>query len=69
MSEVKVNNSNGIGFGGLLAIVFITLKLTGYIDWSWWWVLAPLWIPIAIVMVIILILAITGANIKQRRNR
>jgi hypothetical protein len=70
MSEnVKVNNSGGIGFAGLLTIVFITLKLTNYIDWSWWWVLAPLWIPIAIVIVIILILAITGANIKQRRNR
>ena len=38
----------GISFGGLLAIVFITLKLTGYIDWSWWWVLSPFWIPLAI---------------------
>lgn len=40
--------SVGIGFFGLLAIVFITLKLTGFIDWSWWWVLAPLWGPIAL---------------------
>ena len=39
----QVNNNNGIGFLGLLAIVFITLKLTNYIDWSWWWVTAPLW--------------------------
>lgn len=40
--------SGGIGFPGLLTIVFIVLKLTGYIAWSWWWVLSPLWIPAAI---------------------
>ena len=55
MSEnVKVNNTGGIGFAGLLTIVFITLKLTNYIDWSWWWVLAPLWIPIVLVLLFIL---------------
>ena len=51
-----MNNSTqsrgGIGFFGLLAIVFITLKLTNYIAWSWWWVLAPIWAPIAIVLLI-----------------
>lgn len=36
--------SGGIGFVGLLTIVFITLKLTGYIAWPWFWVLSPLWI-------------------------
>lgn len=46
-------NSHGIGFGGLLAIVFITLKLTGYIAWSWWWVLAPLWIPAIFAILVI----------------
>jgi hypothetical protein len=34
----------------ILALIFITLKLTGYITWSWLWVLSPLWIPIAIVI-------------------
>jgi len=38
------STSYGIGFPGLLTIVFITLKLTGFITWSWWWVLSPLWI-------------------------
>lgn len=53
MSENKVvQHSGGIGFFGLLAIVFITLKLTGYITWSWWWVLAPLWMPITIIVII-----------------
>jgi hypothetical protein len=45
----------GISFGGLLTIVFITLKLMGKIDWSWWWVLSPLWIPLAIFVVILFI--------------
>lgn len=41
----QVHPSNGVGFCGMLAILFIALKLLGYINWSWWWVLAPLWIP------------------------
>lgn len=44
---MKANNRSGIGFLGLLAIVFIGLKLAGVgvvASWSWWWVLAPLWV-------------------------
>lgn len=44
------HSSGGIGFLGALAIAFIVLKLLGQIDWSWWWVLAPIWIPAAIVL-------------------
>ena len=50
------NSSGGIGFTGLLTIVFIVLKLLGKIDWSWWWVLSPIWISIALVVVIWLII-------------
>ncbi len=39
-----------ITFLGLLGIVFITLKLTGYIDWSWWWVTLPIWGGAALVI-------------------
>ena len=39
----QVNHSSGIGLGGAVFIVFLVLKLTGHIDWSWWWVTAPLW--------------------------
>lgn len=46
-------NSGGIGFVGLLTILFIGLKLTGYIAWSWWWVLSPIWITILIVIAIV----------------
>lgn len=50
-----VKASGGIGFGGLLTIVFIVLKLTKVIDWSWWWVTCPLWIPLAIFVVLVII--------------
>lgn len=55
MSDTKSSNnsSGGIGFVGLLTIVFITLKLTGYITWSWVWVLSPIWI-MSIVLFLIL---------------
>lgn len=47
------SSSSGIGFGGLLTIVFITLKLLGYITWSWWWVLSPIWIGLLLVVVLL----------------
>lgn len=56
--ESKGAVSCNIGFCGLLAIVFITLKLTGTIAWSWWWVLSPLWIPWAIILGIVLVCAL-----------
>lgn len=40
----------------LLTVLFIGLKLTNYINWSWWWVLAPIWIPTSLVLLIIIIL-------------
>lgn len=48
-------SDGGIGFVGLLTIVFITLKLTGYIAWSWWWVLSPIWISLGVWVVIFII--------------
>lgn len=49
------NNSNsGIGFTGLLTIVFIILKLVGVINWSWWWVLSPIWIDLIVVIVFLI---------------
>lgn len=55
MSQSSSSSSGGIGFCGLLTIVFITLKLTGFIAWSWWWVLSPLWISACIVLAILLV--------------
>lgn len=47
-----INNmkESGIGLDIILFVVFLILKLTGDIDWSWWWVTSPLWIPFAIVL-------------------
>jgi len=59
---VANNRSAGIGFWGALALMFIGFKLTGYIDWSWWWVLAPIWGPIALALAIML-LFITWASV------
>ena len=41
-----------IGFVGLLTLIFITLKLTGYIAWSWVWVLSPIWIGFILIIVL-----------------
>lgn len=57
-NEKRNGATGGIGFCGVLAIVFIVLKLVGVISWSWVWVLAPIWIPAAIVVVILLLFII-----------
>ena len=61
MSNNKTTTSSGIGFSGLLAILFIALKLTGYITWSWLWVLAPIWITFIFVVFILIIVGIVIA--------
>lgn len=48
----------GVGVAGLLGVLFVALKLLGVIAWSWWWVLAPFWIPFAILLVILLVCGI-----------
>ena len=63
-------SSGGIGFIGLLQIVFIVLKLIGKIDWSWWWVTAPTWICaiLCIVIPFIFVFALSiYADAKRRR--
>jgi hypothetical protein len=49
-------SSSGISTTMVLFLIFLTLKLTDNIDWSWWWVTSPLWIPILLVVAILLIL-------------
>jgi len=48
-TEVVVRNSGNF-FAEALTVLFIGLKLTGQIDWSWWWVLSPLWIGLLVVL-------------------
>ena len=64
MSE-KNSSSGGIGVFGLLGVAFVVLKLTGFIDWSWWWVTLPFWGGIALLaglgVVALLVAAISAA--------
>lgn len=74
MNENRNNGSTagGIGFCGLLTIAFIVLKLTGFIDWSWLWVLAPIWIPAAIVIAVLLvflIVVLVKEGVKQTEEK
>ena len=54
------SSCGGIGLGTTLFVVFLVLKLCGIIDWSWWWVFAPLWVPVAALILLVILLAITG---------
>lgn len=54
----NTNQPGGIGFAGLLTIVFIALKLVGKIDWSWWWVLSPIWISFGIICALLAVIAL-----------
>lgn len=58
MSDSNTNNGVQIGFAGLLTIVFIVLKLTHVINWSWWWVLAPSWICLAFAGILLIVAGI-----------
>ena len=71
MNDKSVRVSSGISLSGLTFIVFLVLKLCGVIDWSWWWVTAPLWGPFALLIaglfIYIMIAAIIAAIIALVR--
>ena len=58
----KASTGVGVGICELMFITFLVLKLVGVIDWSWWWITAPLWIP----LVVVLILSIIFLIVKRR---
>jgi hypothetical protein len=58
------SSSAGIGLPGLLTVAFIVLKLTDVIDWSWWWVLSPLWIPVVILLAILLVVGVAKVLVR-----
>jgi hypothetical protein len=62
-STTSTSSGGGIGFVGLLTIVFITLKLTGFIDWSWWWVLSPIWISTLLFVGVLLAIGVVFLGI------
>ena len=67
MSNNSSSSSSGIGLPGLLTVLFVGLKLTHVITWSWLWVLSPIWISflIAIAFIVILIIAAALAGLLK----
>jgi hypothetical protein len=61
MADKTTTRSGGVGFCSLLTLLFIGLKLGHVIAWSWWWVLCPIWIPLAAVLAILALCAALGA--------
>jgi hypothetical protein len=59
MSEKQITPINS-GILTILFVVFLVLKLTGNIDWSWWWVTSPLWLPVAILFFVLGVLLMWG---------
>jgi len=54
----STSTNGGIGFSGILFLIFLVLKLIGIINWSWWWITFPLWIPIVIVIFFVIIISL-----------
>ncbi len=72
MASENNSSNSGIGFVGVLTIVFIVLKLLGHIDWSWWWVLSPIWISATVVvgiLGIVVVIVIIANRAKERKPR
>lgn len=64
MSKSSSSSSSGIGFAGLLTVLFVALKLTDVIDWSWWWVLSPLWIGLAFGILLVIVVVLIAIIVK-----
>lgn len=62
------NKSGGISFLGLLGVLFIALKLTGNIDWSWIWVLLPLWGGLALLFCILAVALVSYLAVSVVRH-
>lgn len=56
--KMTATRSNGIGFWELLQVALIVLKLVNVVQFSWWWVMAPTWIPLIIAIVVAVALAL-----------
>jgi hypothetical protein len=58
-----------MSFMPLLALLFIGLKLTNYIDWSWWWVTAPLYVPAIIAILALIGGLVAGGKLRVRSSK
>ena len=66
MNESSKTSTGGVTLLGLLAIAFIVLRLTDVITWSWWWVLCPIWGPLAIALLALVVYLILVVIAKKK---
>ena len=65
--EKYQEGNGGAGTLGMLAILFIGLKLTGHIDWSWWVVLSPLWGGVIFLVALIVVVVCYKEKLRRRK--
>ena len=68
-NQNEKNASGSIGITTILFVVFLVLKLTGVISWSWWWVTAPLWIPFALAVILVFTIGTARVIIRKKKIR
>ena len=66
MNKNNINTSSGVTFTSILFLRFLALTLTHVIDWSWWWITAPIWGPFAIVVVVLIIIAVIAVLLNKK---
>jgi hypothetical protein len=64
----KESSNSGLSFMGSLTILFTALKLTNYINWSWWWVLSPMWFPLFVILLSAVLLSVIQVIIKYVKS-
>lgn len=64
-SKIRITFGSGLSFGSILFFIFLILKLCHVIDWSWWWVTAPLWITFGLSVLLILMLIFVWAAFSK----
>lgn len=67
MSNSKATSS-GVSLATVLVAIFVVLKLTHVIDWSWWWVFSPWWIGLAIVVAILVVIGLVAGVVLLLKN-
>lgn len=67
-NQNEKKTSGSIGILTILFVVFLVLKLVGVISWSWWWVTAPLWMPLALAVILATIIVIVKVITRKRKN-
>lgn len=67
--KIKVELNTGTLFFEMMFLMFLGLKISGLIDWSWWWVFAPVWVPVVIVVLGVGILFIAAVVINRLQKK